>query len=610
MQPEMQELGRTIVHYWRMTNLVYEMNKRLQQARRIEEALNVCAEFSASVTDADGSFVCIPPGRIGETSQVAVFPQGPTPAQDQLLHSDHPFSQQVLGAGKRWQQQDLLTEEQGRLGVEAISASTVLAVPIQSAKEESLGGILVWKSQHGARFIGEEAERLHLCASQTALIVENLTLCLRMERRLKQLESLHKVGQELSQVAFESPEEVPRLLKQIAKDAPRVLEADLVTLYQYYEQNGRFETPPTRSGPFNHPEWMVAPIHSRDVPERIVKLGRAHYSETASADEMLRAGEIVPASHGLPARPSFVDREAIVSSAGLPLRAGQEIVGVMFINYRTPHPFSEDEKHVIETFAAYAALAIQGARRIRAILQERQEALQQTSRMVAHRLRNVLPVISDRLERTLTREMVTGEGSQWCRVAMEETRRAQRIVKDFETFSRRGVFEHPDLLSSAELVEKLGKVVKENLAQTGAQAHVSVAPNLLSVQVNLDRLSDDFANFVHDSERHKPGGLCITIAGELADEADLQRVGLHSGSIYLKLIYIDNGPGVPPGLKQRIFEPFYTTTGGSGLGLAIAKHNAQVHGGTLIECGQPGKGVRFEIYLPAVSPERKGEVDD
>lgn len=483
---------------------------------------------------------------------------------------------------------------------------SLLAVPI--AREGQAIGVICADSPELNKFSKSHVEMLSRLAEGIADAIEQLAVdtFISYIKRLKQLESLHEVGQELSRVTFESPEELCTLLDRIAKAAERVLEADLVTLYQYYEQKDRFETPPTLSGVFYHPEWMVARIYSGDAPNRIVKMGESYYSETARTDRIMRAGEIVPAGDGLLERPSFVDREEIKSSGGILLKAGREVVGVMFINYRIPHPFPDEERHVIETFAAYAALAIQGARRFKEAMRLRgEEALRQASRSVAHRLRNVLPVISDRIERTLTRRMITGDGIEWCRVALDEARRAQMIVRDFETFSRTEVFGRPNALSGAELVHKLGEVVKENVKQVGAVVEVPTDPTLPSVEVNLDWLNYDFANFLSDSERHKPSGLYVTISGDLASEADVQRVGLQSERTYLKLIYTDNGPGVPPALKERIFEPFYTTTGGSGLGLAIATHNAKVHGGTLIECGQLVNGVRFELYLPATRVIRK-----
>jgi len=490
-----------------------------------------------------------------------------------------------------------------------VNFHSLLAVPI--ARNGQAIGVICADDREPSKFSESDARTLGRLAEGIADTIEQLAVdtFISYKKRLKQLEALHEVGQELSRVAFESPEELPTLLEKIVKEAERVLEADLVTLYQYHEKDDGFEAPPTMSGDFEHPEWMVARVNRGDAPYRIVEMGKSYYSERARSDEIMRAREIVPAGDDLPERPSFVDREGIKSSAGILLRAGREVVGVMFINYRIPHPFPDEEKHVIEIFAAYTALAIQGARRFReAITARHLEALRLTSRIVAHRLRNILPVIDDRVERTLARRKVTGEGIEWCRVALNETVRAQNIVRDFETFARSEVFERPDELSGTELVWRLGEIAKQNLTQAGAQVEVRVNSDLPSVKVNLDRLSDDFANFVRDSERHKPSGLCITISGELASEADIQRVGLQSGVTYLKLIYIDNGPGIQSGLKQRVFEPFYTTTGGSGLGLAIARDNANVHEGTLIECGQPGNGVRFELYLPAARVMQKEEL--
>lgn len=476
---------------------------------------------------------------------------------------------------------------------------SLLAVPI--TREGRAIGVICADSPEANKFNERHIETLGRLAQTIGVAIEQLAVdtYISHTRGLKQLESLHEVGQELSRFTFESPGELPKLLEQIAKDAERVLEVDLVTLYQYYEQRDRFEAPPTRSGDFKHPEWMVAPVHPGDAPDRIVKMGKPHYSETASTDKIMRAGEIALAGDGLPERPSFVDREGVVSSAGLPLRAAQETVGVMFINYRIPRSFLEEDKSVIETFAAYAALAIQGARRFQEAVRLREETLRQSSGNVAHRLRNILPVISGRIDRTLKRDLVTGQGIEWCREALQETRRAQRIVGDFLAFSRAEVFERPDVISGTTLGQRLGDIARQNLTQTGATVAMRVTPDLPLVRVNLDRLGDDFANFVRDSERHNPSELCIAIACELATEADIQRVGLQRGGSYVKLIYTDNGPGVASESKQRIFEAFYTSAGGSGLGLAMARHNAKVHGGTLIESGQPGQGVQFELYILA-----------
>jgi len=61
----------------------------------------------------------------------------------------------------------------------------------------------------------------------------------------------------------------------------------------------------------------------------------------------------------------------------------------------------------------------------------------------------------------------------------------------------------------------------------------------------------------------------------------------------------DDGPGVPPALREEIFEPFVTTkTRGTGLGLPIARKNVAAHDGTLTLGTAPEGGASFRVQLP------------
>ena len=67
------------------------------------------------------------------------------------------------------------------------------------------------------------------------------------------------------------------------------------------------------------------------------------------------------------------------------------------------------------------------------------------------------------------------------------------------------------------------------------------------------------------------------------------------------LVVEDNGPGVPPELKDKVFAPYFTTKhnkGGTGLGLAIVHRIVSDHGGRIAVSDAPGGGARFSIELP------------
>jgi signal transduction histidine kinase len=62
----------------------------------------------------------------------------------------------------------------------------------------------------------------------------------------------------------------------------------------------------------------------------------------------------------------------------------------------------------------------------------------------------------------------------------------------------------------------------------------------------------------------------------------------------------DDGPGIPPAERERIFTPFFTTkAGGTGLGLAVVQRIVDAHGGSVEVDSAPGRGARFTVRLPA-----------
>ena len=85
-------------------------------------------------------------------------------------------------------------------------------------------------------------------------------------------------------------------------------------------------------------------------------------------------------------------------------------------------------------------------------------------------------------------------------------------------------------------------------------------------------------------------------AGASAADVSVRRMG---DDVVLQIS--DNGPGIPPGDRQRIFNPFFTskrTSGGTGLGLPIVNSIISSHGGTLALGNAPDGGAQVTVILP------------
>jgi signal transduction histidine kinase len=98
------------------------------------------------------------------------------------------------------------------------------------------------------------------------------------------------------------------------------------------------------------------------------------------------------------------------------------------------------------------------------------------------------------------------------------------------------------------------------------------------------------ANLVDNGARHASGTLTLTLAEQ-------------GGAAVLTVA--DDGPGIPPAERERVFDRFTrlddaraASTGGTGLGLAIARDIVQRHGGTIVVDPVHGPGARFVVSLP------------
>jgi GAF domain-containing protein len=218
---------------------------------------------------------------------------------------------------------------------------SMAAFPLKVDNKE---GILytIFRQEH--LFTREELRWGELFARRAIDTIWHTQIFQRTKSWADQLEALHSVTQSLSQISQDED-----LLHEISWNMLNILAADVVTIYEYIKTEHQFLTPPSISGRLKNKQDMDTKIFSSNVPFSLIETGENIYAEEVSDESIFREAR-------------FTERENIKSVAGILLKVKEEIVGVMFINYRRSHNFSEKERQLIEILAASGAIAIKNQR--------------------------------------------------------------------------------------------------------------------------------------------------------------------------------------------------------------------------------------------------------
>ncbi len=236
--------------------------------------------------------------------------------------------------------------------------------------EENILGILYVDYRSPHRFSAEEKKIIRLFGQQATTAVSNSWSSRLADIRADTVARLKTVG--LTLVAIRDPDEtLDSVLDGIAHSAQDVLDADMVDLYQYVQARHEFVLPPVLVGERQYSQLIPRRIYDDDVVVRAVKMGEPQYFDDSQRTALLTEAFASPRGDAPTER--FVIREGVVSSATIPLMAVGETVGVMFVNYRTSQLFGPEQKDVIESFAAQAAIAIHNSRLFNESLRQRNE---------------------------------------------------------------------------------------------------------------------------------------------------------------------------------------------------------------------------------------------
>lgn len=218
-------------------------------------------------------------------------------------------------------------------------------------------------------------------------------------------------------------------------------------------------------------------------------------------------------------------------------------------------------------------------------------AMGEVAARLAHELRTPLATALLYVSQLESATLPERERCRFAGKAVARLRQLERLVRDMLLYVK-GESGARERVSVSELLLEAQQVMAPQMAQRAVRFTVRDDARGASIEGCRRSLAGALVNLLDNALRAtRPGG-----AVELAAHSTADRVALAVS---------DNGRGIDPEVRERLFEPFYTTrSDGHGLGLAHVRSVTLAHGGTVAVESTPGAGAQFVLTLPAVTPRR------
>jgi signal transduction histidine kinase len=219
------------------------------------------------------------------------------------------------------------------------------------------------------------------------------------------------------------------------------------------------------------------------------------------------------------------------------------------------------------------------------IQHERIATIGRLSASIVHDLRNPLAAIYGGAEMLVDRDLPPGHVKRLAGNIYQASRRIQELLQDLLDVSRLKT-RAPEMCRLREVVSAACDAAAPLAESQHIQLRLSV-PAEIELPLERSRMERTFLNLIVNSLEAMPGG------GEVQISAALQE-----GSVLIEVE--DNGPGIAPEIRSKLFQPFVSAgkRNGLGLGLALSRQAVLDHGGEMWVNSEAGHGAKFSFRLP------------
>ncbi|MBI1958447.1 MAG: GAF domain-containing protein, partial [Candidatus Rokubacteria bacterium] len=475
-----------------------------------------------------------------------------------------------------------------------------MAVPITG--QGRVEGLLYVHNRSPRPFTGRDEAILLRLADHAARAIGNARLNEELRTRQGQLEALLEASRELSRI-----QPVKSLLRRITELCGRLLDSASVGI-RLVEGDDLV----MGEGTAEARQVMVTPR---------LKVGQSLSGIVAATREPLVVDDM-----GSDPRVEPVHREAAVRFGyarwlGVPLKAGERVLGVLSVRRAGNRSFTDEDLAVATAFASQAAAALENARLYReaqeayASLAATQAQLGQSQKMeavgqlaggIAHDFNNLLTVVLGRSELALARLRENDPLRRDLGLIQSTSQRAANLVRQLLAFSRKQVL-RPEVLDLGAVVAELEGMLRRLIGED-IDLVTAAGADLGRVKADPSQIEQVIVNLVVNARDAMPGGGRITVETanvDLDGASAATHQGLRPGA-YVRLAVQDTGQGMDAETQAHIFEPFFTTKEvgkGTGLGLATVYGIVKQSEGYILVESVPDLGTTFTIYLPRVEED-------
>jgi signal transduction histidine kinase len=518
-------------------------------------------------------------------------------------------------------------------------ARTIVIVPMLK-DDEVIGTITIYR-QEVRPFTGKQIALVENFTKQAVIAIENTRLLKELRQRTDDLtESLQQqtATSEVLEVISASTGELGPVFQKMLENATRICGATFGTM-NLYDGDG-FRTVALYNAPSE--AFAVSRMNRVMHPHPKSALG-----DLARSKQIIQIADLRMQPPYLEGDPSVVELSDVAGARTLvvvPMLKESELIGTITIYRQEVKPFTEKQTDLVANFAKQAVIAIENTR----LLNELRERTTELSQSLEE-----LRTAQDRLVQT---EKLASLGQLTAGIA-HEIKNPLNFVNNFSALSTELIDELNDVLKPATLdsktreeVDELTHMLKGNLekvVQHGKRADSIVKNMLLHSRegsgerrpADINAIVEESLNLAYHGARAEKSGFNITLQRDLDPAAgmidlypqEITRVLLNliSNGFYaatkrkeldakgveptlsattkdlgskVEIRIRDNGIGIPLDVKEKMFNPFFTTKPageGTGLGLSMS-HDIIVkqHGGKIDVDTQPGAFTEFIITLP------------